>query len=75
MLKLEGQSWSHAIQCFDGKRVKGFPFQIDEAPLSIKRPAPGIGANTATILSEIAGYSADEITALAKAGVIELGSA
>ncbi|WP_054312762.1 CoA transferase [Mesorhizobium sp. 1M-11] len=75
ILKLEDESWSHAIQCFDGKRVKGFPFQIDEQPLSIERPAPGIGADTATILSEIAGYSDDEIASLAKAGVIELGSA
>lgn len=75
ILKLENESWSHAIQCFDGKRVKGFPFQIDEQPLSIDRPAPSIGADTAAILSEIAGYSDDEIATLAQAGVIELGSA
>lgn len=75
ILKLENESWSHAIQCFDGKRVKGFPFQIDEQPLSIDHPAPGIGVDTAAILSEIAGYSDDEIAALAEAGVIELGSA
>ena len=75
ILKLEDESWSHAIQCFGGKRVKGFPFQIDEQPLSIERPAPGIGADTAAILSGIAGYSEDEIASLAKAGVIELGSA
>lgn len=75
MVELQDESWSYAIQCFEGRRVKGFPFQIEEEPLTIERTAPSVGADTAAILARIAGYGESEIAALAKAGVIETGPA
>lgn len=72
ILRLEHEGWSHAMQRFDGQMVKGFPFQIDEEPLAIERPAPSVGADTATILAEVAGYDEREIAALAEAGIIEI---
>lgn len=75
ILELETGFWSHAIQRFDGQTVKGFPFQIDELPLTIERGAPDVGMHTHAILTEVAGYDASEIAALAQAGVIELAVA
>lgn len=73
VLRLEHETWSHAMQRIDDQMVKGFPFQIDEQPLTIDRPAPGVGAHTATILAEVGGYDEREIAALAEAGIIEIG--
>jgi crotonobetainyl-CoA:carnitine CoA-transferase CaiB-like acyl-CoA transferase len=70
-LRLEGEFWSHALQRLDGAMVKGFPFQIEEEPLAIHRPAPGVGAHTGTVLAEIAGFGEDEIAELLGAGIIE----
>jgi formyl-CoA transferase len=68
-----GRLWSSAMHAAgDGEFVKGFPFQLVESPLAIRRDAPIVGADTAEVLSQIGGYSQAEIEALAKAGVIEL---
>jgi crotonobetainyl-CoA:carnitine CoA-transferase CaiB-like acyl-CoA transferase len=70
-LQLEQDFWSHALHRMDGALVKGFPFQIEEEPLAISRPAPAVGAHTAEVLAGIAGYAEDEIAELLRAGIIE----
>lgn len=72
----EGRLWSMAMaHATDGAWLKGFPFQLDSVPLSIRRDAPAIGADTARVLMEVAGYSAAEVAALAADGVIEVAGA
>ena len=66
-----GTSWSHAMLDFAGSTVKGFPLQVEEDPLSIRRPAPVIGQDTAQILKQIGGYSATEIDRFFADGTIE----
>ncbi|KGM31149.1 CoA-transferase family III protein, partial [Inquilinus limosus] len=71
----EGRLWAMAMtHAADGAWLKGFPFQLDEAPLSVRRDAPGVGADTARVLIEIAGYSAAEVAALAADGVVEVAA-
>lgn len=68
-----GGTWQHALQRDERDLiVKGFPLQVDEAPLTIERPAPQVGADTHAVLTEIAGYSGSEIAAFAAAGIVEL---
>jgi crotonobetainyl-CoA:carnitine CoA-transferase CaiB-like acyl-CoA transferase len=72
----EGRQWSMAMtHAADGAWLKGFPFQLEAAPLSVRRDAPAIGADTARVLMEVAGYSAAEVAALAADGVIEVAGA
>ncbi|MGX1789167.1 CaiB/BaiF CoA transferase family protein [Bosea sp. NPDC055332] len=67
-----GEAWQHALQRDErGLIVKGFPLQVDEAPLAIERPAPQVGAQTYAVLAEIAGYSRSEIAGFAAAGIVE----
>ena len=68
-----GHLWGDAlVRADDGTFVKGFPFQLAESPLAVRRDAPRIGADTAEVLARIAGYTGDEIAALARSGAIEL---
>ena len=50
-------------------KMLGFPIKFAEAPCRLRRPAPEIGADTETVLSEL-GYAVDEIARLRQAGVI-----
>jgi CoA:oxalate CoA-transferase len=50
-------------------RMLGFPIKFAEAPCALRRPTPEIGADTDAVLGEL-GYSAAEIAALRKAGVV-----
>jgi crotonobetainyl-CoA:carnitine CoA-transferase CaiB-like acyl-CoA transferase len=73
LLRDAGRLWSFALdRAPDGELLKGFPFQLRQTPLSIKRAAPAIGADTAEVLAMLGGFSAAEIAALARDGVIEL---
>jgi crotonobetainyl-CoA:carnitine CoA-transferase CaiB-like acyl-CoA transferase len=75
LLSHRGDLWSVAMaEAADGEFVKGFPFQLLESPLAIRRDAPLVGADTAEVLMRIGGYSTPEIEALAGDGVIELRS-
>ncbi|WP_029039979.1 CaiB/BaiF CoA transferase family protein [Cucumibacter marinus] len=56
----------------DGGWFKGFPVQLVNQPLAIDRDAPEVGADSRTILSELAGYTDPEIDQFAEEGVIEL---
>jgi len=76
VLRHRGEYWDMALaRAEDGGLLKGFPFQLSGAPLSVRRDAPRVGADTADVLARVGGYSADEIAALARAGAIELGAA
>ena len=73
LLSHRGRLWSAAMaEVGDGEFVKGFPFQLVESPLAIRRDAPVVGADTAEVLMRIGGYSQADIEALAAAGIIEL---
>ncbi|HKO09277.1 MAG TPA: CoA transferase [Alphaproteobacteria bacterium] len=71
-LEERGRLWRIAIaETAAGVAVKGFPFQLERAPLAIEREAPAIGADTAQVLARLGGYTRAEIEALASAGAIE----
>jgi crotonobetainyl-CoA:carnitine CoA-transferase CaiB-like acyl-CoA transferase len=73
VLQLRDRLWGDALlRADDGAFLKGFPFQLAESPLEVRRDAPRIGADTADVLARVAGYSVDEIAALARSGAIEL---
>ena len=73
LLQDAGRLWSFALErAPDGQLLKGFPFQLRNTPLSIKRHAPAIGADTAEVLATLGGFSASEIATLARDGVVEL---
>jgi crotonobetainyl-CoA:carnitine CoA-transferase CaiB-like acyl-CoA transferase len=48
-----------------------FPLSVDDARVVHRSPPPELGADTASVLAE-AGYSSDEIAALAESGVVRL---
>src|SRR3954453_8606148 len=50
-------------------KMLGFPIKFAEAPCSLRRPAPEVGADTEAVLQEF-GYSGDEIAALRSAGTV-----
>ena len=72
VLAREGEAWSYALRRMDRDIVKGFPFQIDEAPLAIERDVPHVGEHTAEVLTGIGGYSPAEVEAFAAAGIVEV---
>jgi crotonobetainyl-CoA:carnitine CoA-transferase CaiB-like acyl-CoA transferase len=53
----------------DSTKGLGLPFQFSKTPSSIRRPPPGLGADTVGILTEL-GMSPDHIDALNRRGVI-----
>jgi formyl-CoA transferase len=72
VLAERGRLWHEALAAAgDGRLAKGFPFQLAAAPMSITRDAPQVGADTASVLAEIGGYSPAEIAALIRSGAIE----
>jgi crotonobetainyl-CoA:carnitine CoA-transferase CaiB-like acyl-CoA transferase len=72
MLAERGRLWSGAMAVDpQAGPLKGFPFQLDGTPLRIDGGAPAIGADTASVLAEIGGYSADEIAVLLASGAAE----
>jgi len=50
-------------------KMLGFPIKFAEAPCSLRRPAPEVGADTEAVLQEF-GYSGDDIAALRSAGTV-----
>lgn len=74
VLAKRGEQWAHALHNEPGGAIlKGFPVQVDEAPLEIRRPAPAVGAHTRTVLETMGGFSSTEIDRLAAAGIVEVG--
>lgn len=54
----------------EGQLTKGFPFQFRGAPMSVTRPTPKLGQNTASVLREILDLTDRDLEALASTGVI-----
>ena len=54
------------------ERALASPIDFGDAPLSLSRPAPAVGSDTAAVLAE-AGMAADEIERLRQAGVVAVG--
>ena len=52
------------------RRHLGVPWRMSESDCHVRRPAPCLGADTERVLSEICGYSADEIARLRGANVL-----
>jgi crotonobetainyl-CoA:carnitine CoA-transferase CaiB-like acyl-CoA transferase len=50
-------------------KMLGFPLKFAEAPCRLRHPAPEVGADSDAILGYF-GYSADEIAALRRAGIV-----
>ncbi|MBI2963942.1 MAG: CoA transferase [Deltaproteobacteria bacterium] len=48
----------------------GMPFQLSETPGSVRRPAPEFGQHTEEVLTELLGYSWDDVARLRAAEVI-----
>ena len=72
VLARRGESWRDALaEGPDRRLAKGFPFRFDDVPLSIFADAPHVGADTARVLGEIGGFSAEEIAELVAAGAAE----
>jgi CoA:oxalate CoA-transferase len=51
-------------------RTPGFPVKLSRSPASIRRPAPVIGEHNEEILTQLLGYTKEEVAVLRKAGVI-----
>ena len=76
VLDARGTYWRTAMASLeDGGLVKGFPFQLQRAPLAVAADAPQIGADTAAVLARIVGYGEEELAALAAKGAIECAEA
>ena len=51
-------------------RTPGFPVKLSRSPASIRRPAPVLGEHNEEILTQLLGYTKEEVAGLRKAGVI-----
>jgi CoA:oxalate CoA-transferase len=51
-------------------RTPGFPVKLSRSPASIRRPAPVLGEHNEEILTQLLGYTKEEVAVLRKAGVI-----
>lgn len=68
-----GRDWHMAMQSMpDGRMVKGFPFQFSTDAMSVTRPAAALGTHTRDILTEVGGFSPDEIDRLIGLGVAQV---
>ena len=55
---------------FPGLRTSGVPFRLAGAGVGFTRPAPRLGEHTAQVLTEVAGYTAEQPAALQQTGVV-----
>ena len=53
----------------DGVPAKGFPFQLQHAPLAVRSRAPALGEHTEAIRSDLLGPDRQELDALKAAGI------
>jgi CoA:oxalate CoA-transferase len=59
-----------ALGEFPELRTSGIPFRLAGAPTGFAWPAPRLGEHTAQVLTEIAGYTAEQVAALRHAGIV-----
>jgi len=55
---------------FAGLRTSGIPFRLAGARVGFAGPAPRLGEHTAQVLTEIAGYTTEQLAALRRGGVL-----
>ena len=63
------------LKAYQHARVKDVPligsnYRFSDTPVDDSRPPPSLGEHTDTVLSDIAGFSADEVKALRQKKVI-----
>jgi formyl-CoA transferase len=51
-------------------RFPGFPYKLSQTPAAVRRPPPQLGQHTEEVLVELLGYSAEDVAALRKRGVV-----
>ena len=51
-------------------RLTGFPYKLSRTPAAVHQPPPLLGQHTAEVLTELLGYSAEQVTALQEQGAI-----
>ena len=51
-------------------RLPGFPYKLGETPAAIRRPPPRLGEHTAEVLTELLGYSVEDVAGLQEQGWI-----
>ncbi|MFQ5933363.1 MAG: CaiB/BaiF CoA transferase family protein [Dehalococcoidia bacterium] len=51
-------------------QMVGVPFRLSETPGKVRTPAPDLGQHTKEVLTEMCGYSSDEVGELKESGVI-----
>ncbi|HXT88269.1 MAG TPA: CoA transferase [Trebonia sp.] len=59
-----------ALGQFPGLRTSGVPFRLAGARVGFTGPAPRLGEHTAQVLTEVAGYTAEQLAALRETGVV-----
>lgn len=59
-----------ALGQFAGLRTSGIPFRLAGARVGFAGPAPQLGEHTAQVLTEIAGYTPEQLAALQRSGVV-----
>ena len=70
--QLEGRTWRPVDHPVLGRtHVMAPPFQLQETPAEVKRPAPLLGEHTREVLSEVLGVSDAEIDVLESEGVLD----
>ena len=52
------------------KKFVGIPVRLSETPGSVRAPAPEHGQHTELVLTELLGYSWDDVSSLRERGVI-----
>ncbi|MCP4539610.1 MAG: CoA transferase [Chloroflexi bacterium] len=51
-------------------QLTGFPYKLSETPAEVRQPPPLLGQHTADVLTELLGYSDEQVTALQERGAI-----
>jgi len=51
-------------------RLTGFPYKLSQTPADVRRPPPLLGQHTEEVLTELLGYSAEEVAGLREQEVV-----
>ena len=51
-------------------RLTGFPYKLSQTPAEVRQPPPLLGQHTPEVLTELLGYSAEQVAALQEQGAI-----
>jgi crotonobetainyl-CoA:carnitine CoA-transferase CaiB-like acyl-CoA transferase len=51
-------------------RFPGFPYKLSETPAAVRLPPPRLGEHTDEVLTEVLGYSPEEVVGLRRCGVV-----